>query len=197
MDGEQAFRLSLDWSLHGYYLIHRDIHLRYPYDTTCRLYSDDNTTHIHYLHSRQVALTEGIYYYRQHAESLTHRYTPMHFLFMDAFSSMKAQILEEIQAGNIQKPAQILTFFENQRWINYLSMVRYYLEHRQKMSDTEKCDIELRLKDKLKTFETDKIKWRFKLRFGYMPIKCWPLFRLQAVAFHYIYPIYAKLKHHQ
>jgi len=194
MDGQEAFRLSLDWSLHGYYLIRRSIHLRYPYDTSCRLYSDDNTTRIHFLHSRRVALTEGTYYYRQHAESLTHRYTPMRFLFMDAYSSMKAQILEEIKVGNIQQPAQILTFFENQRWINYLSMVRYYLEYRHRMSKDEKRSIEHRLKEKLKTFETDKIERRFKRRFGYMPIKCWPLFRLQAVVFHYTYPIYAKLR---
>ena len=32
LSGQEAFRLSLDWQLHGYYIIRRDIHIRYPYD---------------------------------------------------------------------------------------------------------------------------------------------------------------------
>ena len=191
--GQEAFRLSLDWSLHGYYLIRRDIHLKYPYDTACRLYSDDNTTRLHFLHSRRVAFSDGIYYYRQHQESMTHKFTIEHFLFMDAFSSMKSQILAEISLGNIDQPEEVLTQFENLRWFNFLSMVRYYLDNKNKMSAQEQADILDRLKTKLQTFETDRIESRFHYRFGYMPIKNWRLFYLQQTLFWHLYPHYRSL----
>jgi len=193
MTGQEAFRLSLDWSIHGLYMIHRDIQLKYLYDETCRQFSGDNTARIHYLHSRKVALCEGKYYYRQHRNSISHVFSMRRFLFMDAFSSMKAQIIEEAKAGNIDNPAETLTYFENLRWINYLSMVRYYLEHKSLMSEEERRDICLRLKEKLQTFETDKIEARFKRRLGYMPIQSWHVFMVQARLFHVLFPIYSKL----
>ena len=71
MSGWEAFRLSLDWSMHGLYLVRADIHKKYPFDNSCLLYSDDNTTRLHYLHSRKVIMSEGKYFYRKHAESMT------------------------------------------------------------------------------------------------------------------------------
>ncbi|MBQ9639954.1 MAG: glycosyltransferase family 2 protein [Bacteroidaceae bacterium] len=195
ISGQEAFRLSLDWDIHGYYIIKRDIHLKYPYDATLRVYSDDNiTTRLHYLHSRSVAFSDGIYYYRQHAESLTHKYSIKQFLFMDAFSLLKENILREIADGNIDAPVETLTYFENLRWINFLSMVRYYMKHRAQMTEEERSSVEQRLDQKLQTFEVERIENRFKRRFGYMPIKSWPLFRLQAAIFHRVYPLYRKLK---
>ncbi len=192
--GQEAFRLSLDWRLHGYYVIRRDIHLQYPYDTSRRLYSDDNTTRLHFLHSRRVAFSDGVYYYRQHAESMTHKYTPLRFLFMDAFSDMKSHIQREIAQGNIDNPEEILTYFENLRWFNFLSMMHYYLKHKKKMSAQEQTDILSRLKSKLITFETDRIESRFKCRFGYIPLRNWNLFYLQEVVFWKIHPLYLTLK---
>ena len=49
LTGEEAFELSLSWNIHGLYMIRTSIHKIFPYDSSCRLYSDDNTTHIHYL----------------------------------------------------------------------------------------------------------------------------------------------------
>ena len=49
LSGEEAFRLSLTWQIHGVYMVRADIHRQYPYDETCKAYSDDNTTRLHYL----------------------------------------------------------------------------------------------------------------------------------------------------
>ena len=194
LSGQEAFRLSLDWQLHGYYIIRRDIHIRYPYDATYRVYSDDTTTRFHFLHSRTVFFSEGQYFYRQHSESVTHRYSVSRFLFMDAMSLLKQKIQEEIQEGSIDNPEDILTYFENLRWLNFLSMVHYFIEHKNKMSAQEEADILSRLKSKLMTFETDRIESRFKYRFGYIPFRNWHLFYLQEVAFWKVHPLYQALK---
>ncbi len=194
LTGQSAFRLSLGWQIHGLYIVSRSIHLQYPYDTSCRLYSDDNTTRLHFLHSRYVAFSDGIYYYRQHSESMTHKYSPLRFLFMDAFSSMKRHILHEIDEGNIERPDDVLTCFENLRWLNYLSLVWYYLENKEKMSDSEESDIINRLQTKLHTFETSRIFWRYKLRLGYMPVSNWTLFILHERLFTAVHPLYDRLK---
>ena len=190
--GQEAFRLSLDWTLHGYYLIDRNIHLKYPYDTSCRLYSDDNTTRLHFLHSRKVAMSTGKYYYRQHSESMTHRVSPQRFLFMDAYSSMKEQIVREAKDGNVDDADAVLTHFENLRWLNFLGLMRYYFEYKQEFSPTDKADILNRLAAKLQTFERRRIKLRFWLRFGYIPIKNWILFYTQMKLFVKMYPTYQR-----
>jgi len=84
LSGAEAFRLSLNWSIHGLYMIRRELHIQYPYDDSLRLYSDDNTTHLHFLHSRRVYQSQGIYYYRHHAESCTTSFSPLRFLHMQA-----------------------------------------------------------------------------------------------------------------
>lgn len=195
ISGQEAFRLSLDWQVHGYYILRREIHLQYPYDATFRVYTDDNiTTRLHLLHSRSVAFSKGEYYYRQHADSITHKYSVNRFLFMDALSLLKENILREIAAGNIDNPESLLNHFENLRWFNYLDMVRYYLEHKQKMSATERADISRRLQDKLHSFETSRLESRLKFRPGYIPIQNWTLFLLQQRFFRVAYPLYRNLK---
>ena len=194
LSGQDAFRLSLDWSLHGYFIIRRELHLLYPYDATYRVYSDDNiTTRLLLLHSRSVFFSDGEYFYRQHSQSITHRFSLSRFLFMDALYLLKEKILEEIGTGNISEPEEVLTQFENLRWFNFLSMVRYYLDNKNKMSAQEQADILDRLKTKLQTFETDRIESRFHYRFGYMPIKNWRLFYLQQTLFWRLYPHYRSL----
>ena len=72
MTGHEAFLKSLDWQLHGVYMVRTSIHQRFPYDDSCRWFSDDNTSRIHYLHSREVRQCKGVYYYFQHPESTSH-----------------------------------------------------------------------------------------------------------------------------
>ena len=112
--GEEAFRLSLDWSLHGVYVATADLYKRFPYDDSCRLYSDDNTTRLHYLNSDKVVCCKGRYYYRQHPASMTTACSIRRFDYMPANLSMKRQ-LEALPLADKQG---ILDFYERHRWLN-------------------------------------------------------------------------------
>ena len=120
MSGWEAFRLSLDWSMHGLYLVRADIHKKYPFDNSCLLYSDDNTTRLHYLHSRKVIMSEGKYFYRKHAESMTSSCSIRRFDMLGANYSMMQQLKKEAKEGNLKDADKILNFYETTRWLNML-----------------------------------------------------------------------------
>lgn len=123
MTGEEAFRLSLDWTLHGLYVVRREIHLRYPYDTSYRLYSDDNTTRMHYLHSREVRLSPATYYYRKHDTSSTMAVSPNLFLYMWANMSMKRTLEQEGVSDSL------LAEYERCRWYNFRGQLWLYFDN--------------------------------------------------------------------
>ena len=93
MTGHEACLYAIDWRLHGYCAVRTSLHKKYPYDTTTRIYSDDNTCRIHYLLSRRVVMSEGTYYYFQHTASCTH--SPGNYkrlLFVRANMSLRQQL---------------------------------------------------------------------------------------------------------
>ena len=168
--GEEAFRLSLDWRIHGLYLVRRDIHVRYPYDDSCRLYSDDNTTRFHYLHSREVWRSNGRYYYRQHGASMTHAISMLRFDYLAANYSLKQTMLEE----NVDKT--LVDFYEQFRWTNLIGLCIYYDEHRKDFTVSQRREICHKLQYYYKSVETDNLPVRLTWKFGYIPFK--PFFRL-------------------
>lgn len=115
--GEEAFRQSLDWRLHGLYMVAGELHKRYPFDASCRLYSDDNTSHLHYLHSREVRPCNGVYYYRQHPESSTAGVSPNRFLHMMANLSLRKTLVEEGVSE------EVLAYYDKYRWHVYLGQL--------------------------------------------------------------------------
>ncbi len=115
--GEEAFRQSLDWRLHGLYMVSRELHKRYPYDASYRLYSDDNTSHLHYLHSAEVRPCNGVYYYRQHPESSTAGVSPNRFLHMMANLSLRKTLVEEGVSE------EVLAYYDKYRWHVYLGQL--------------------------------------------------------------------------
>ncbi len=132
MTGEEAFRLSLDWTLHGLYVVRRDLHQRYPYDTSERLYSDDNTTRLHYLHSQLVRVCDGEYHYRQHAASTTQAFSARRFLHMRANLSMRDTLLKEGVGEDIIRD------YDRVRWNNYRGMMRLYYKHCKELTPDER-----------------------------------------------------------
>lgn len=92
LSGREAFERSLQWDIHGIYITRKSLFDRHPYDDSCRAYSDDNTTRLHYLASREVRLCDGIYYYRQHANSITHRATARRYDHIRANESMRSEL---------------------------------------------------------------------------------------------------------
>lgn len=178
MSGWEAFRLSLDWSMHGLYLVRADIHKKYPFDNSCLLYSDDNTTRLHYLHSRKVIMSEGKYFYRKHAESMTSSCSIRRFDMLRANYSMMQQLKKEAKEGNLKEANKILNFYETTRWLNIVGAYWYYFNNKQHFTKEEKKEIYDKISSALKTIEVRRIKPSLKFKMGYYPFKNFKLFLL-------------------
>ena len=164
--GAEAFELSLDWSIHGLYVARRELYRNYPFDTSCRLYSDDNTTRLHYLHSERVGRCSGVYYYRQHPESMTNSETILRYDLLEANTSMSHRLREE-GVGKRQRAV-----FERERWINLTGICIYWFGHEYSGSDADAnssirerlfavyCDVDRRL-----------LPISLRLKPGYMPCR--------------------------
>ena len=170
--GEEAFRLSLDWSLHGVYVATADLYKRFPYDDSCQLYSDDNTTRLHYLNSDKVVCCKGRYYYRQHPASMTTACSIRRFDYMPANLSMKRQ-LEALPLADKQG---ILDFYERHRWLNLVDCYWYYRLHRNAFHAEEHQQIQELFAQMLQTIEPQRIPWSLKGKLGYYPFRSYRTF---------------------
>lgn len=173
MTGEEAFEASLTWTLHGLYMVRADLHRQYPYDETTRAYSDDNTTRIHYLHSREVRPCGGVYYYRQHPASVTHGVSVRRFDYLRANESMRRQ-MEEAGAGN-----RLLGIYERMRWLNLIDTYMFYYCHKNELSAADRAYGLAEMRRVWRSVETGRIPRSLRLKPGYMPLHPWWLFRLQ------------------
>lgn len=173
LTGTEAFLLSLDWQIHGLYMVRANIHQQRPYDETCRLYSDDNTTRIHYICSRQVRRCEGRYYYRQHTASATHRNTVRRFDYLRANESMRRQM----QALNVSQ--KILDVYENHRWLNMIGVYMFYHVHGRELSAADRAYGLSELHRVWVSIDRRALKKETIAKFGYRPCQSWWLFRLQ------------------
>ena len=170
--GEEAFRLSLDWSLHGVYVATADLYKRFPYDDSCRLYSDDNTTRLHYLNSDKVVCCKGRYYYRQHPASMTTACSIRRFDYMPAILSMKRQLA----ALPLADKQGILDFYERHRWLNLVDCYWYYRLHRNAFHAEEHQQIQELFAQMLQTIEPQRIPWSLKGKLGYYPFRSYRTF---------------------
>lgn len=138
MTGAEACAYTLERRLHGLYAVRTSIHQEFPFDTTSRLYSDDNTTYLHYLHSRRVARSGGIYYYRQHDASTTHQMGISRLMFLRANISLRQQL----EAADCD--AHTLTLCERHCWENYVGIYRQMQRLSRTTSLTEEQEDEIR-----------------------------------------------------
>ncbi len=173
MTGEEAFEASLTWTLHGLYMVRAELHRKYPYDETTRAYSDDNTTRIHYLHSHEVRQCGGIYFYRQHAASVTHGVSVRRFDHLRANESMRRQIEE---AGADER---LLDIYERMRWLNLIDIYMFYYKNRNKLSATDRSYGLAEMKRVWQGIERWRIPRSLFFKPGYMPLRPWWLFRMQ------------------
>lgn len=177
LSGYDAFRLSLDWRLHGLYLIRTCIHKAYPFDTTCRLFSDDNTTRMHFLHSREVRGGGGKYFYRKHPKSMTTSVSMLRFDYLEANLSMRLQMLRE------KVPEESIYLYEGHRWQNFIGMYYFYFMHKTHFTVVERKEIMRRMKQILKTFSKEEVPKEVRRRIGYRLVRPFFLFRLQEEIF--------------
>ncbi len=174
MTGYEAFEASLTWKIHGCYMTRMSLHKKYPYDDTCRAYSDDNTTRIHYYKSREVRCCDGIYYYHRNAASVTHKPSVRRFDYMKANESMKRQ-LEALGVGD-----DVMRMYENVRWLVVIDTYMFYFLNRRRL-EREEAGFGIReIKRVWETIDTARIDRALRHKFGYMHIRfSWNLFRLQ------------------
>lgn len=172
--GEQAFKDSLTWKIHGVYGVRREIHLRYPYDTTTHAYSDDNTTRLHFISSREVRCCEGKYFYRQHDHSVTHQISIRRFDYLLANLSMKRQLIA------MHCDESIIAIYENQRWLNLVGLYYFYYQHRRKLTATDRKQGLSVMYKTWRSIDHKLIDHKYYHKLGYIPIlSSWFLFRLQ------------------
>jgi hypothetical protein len=173
LTGQEAFRLSLTWQIHGLYGVRTDIHKEHPYDETCRAYSDDNTTRIHYLCSRQVRRCKGVYYYRQHCSSVTHQICVRRFDFLRANESMRLQMQKQGVGKNL------LDLYENCRWLNLVDIYMFYHVHGRELPLSDRRYGLGELHRVWATIDRQALKKETVTKFGYRPCCCWTMFCLQ------------------
>lgn len=172
--GEEACRFSIDWRIHGVYASRRELFVRYPYDDSCRAFSDDNTTRIHYLKSREVRLCDAVYYYRQRADSSSHAPGISRLEILPALKSLKETL------GKEGVPDEDLKLAELMRWRNVMGGYMLYYACRKRFSEAERVYARRLLLSHYRDVDAGSLPWSVRLRFGYAPLKwCPPLYRVQ------------------
>lgn len=188
LSGREAFSMSLDWHLHGVYAARREFSLRYPYDEAAKLYSDDNTPRIHFLHARHVALSAGTYFYRRHAASLTHRLSVRRFDYLTANLSLRRTLLAE---GADEAALRTL---EQHRWLNWLAHARLYLIHKGEFSASERTEIERILATTLRSMDFARVPARAKWRIGNLPGRNVVMQRVQQRLYLVLHALWQRLR---
>ena len=173
LTGKEAFQQSLTWKIHGLYGIRASIHKQHPYDETCRSYSDDNTTRIHYLHARQVRCCTGVYHYRQHEASVTHHISVNRFDYLRANESMRRQMLA------LQVDESLLAEYENHRWLNLVDVYMFYHVHGRELPKEDRDYGLQELRRIWSAIDREVLNKETTTKFGYRPCRSWQLFRLQ------------------
>lgn len=181
LSGPEAFEKSLTWQIHGLYMVRSELHKRFPYDTTTRAYSDDNTTRLHYLYSGQVRQCSGTYFYRQHTQSVTHGVSVRRFDYLRANESMKRQMEE------MHTPARIMRLYERVRWLNLIDTYMFYFQHRKQLAPEEAAYGLNEIRRVWKNVDTRELPWKLKAKPGYMPLKpFFSLFRAQEETYFFL-----------
>ncbi|MBP5322466.1 MAG: glycosyltransferase family 2 protein [Bacteroidaceae bacterium] len=187
LSGKDAMRLSLDWQIHGLYIIRAEIQRRWPYDDTARLYSDDNTTRLHYLSSREVRACKGIYYYRQHENSCTQQISMRHFDSLLAQQHMRQMLVEE----GTEK--SILDYYEKYRWLQLVDNCYYLYLNRKHFTHSEKRQAREMIADARKSIDKRALPKSIKLKFGYKPCLSFRTFMLQERLYFFLRQITGRL----
>lgn len=170
LSGREACLLAIDWRIHGCFALRTALHQQYPYDTTFRVYSDDTTSRLHLLKSRKVALTEAVYYYRQHDQSATHR-PGLHLLdFVDA-NRLLCQRLEQEQIGE-----EGLRLCEEVFWRNYVGIFRQVDVRRKNYSAEEISLFHSRMTEALRQLNPSRLPRPLKRIPAFYPVKSYPCF---------------------
>ena len=181
MSGHDAFLLSLTWKIHGLYVLRADIFKKYPFDTSSRHFSDDNTTRAHFRAAREVRCCSGKYFYRQVETSVSHVVNTSRMDHMKANASMKRTLMEWHESE------QVISAYEQERWRIVVDSYFFYFVNRRQMTrkQAQFCLSEIRkYRESIETFRLNR---RQTLKLGYFPFLTpwlpttvgWALFRTE------------------
>lgn len=173
LSGSEAFRMSLTWAIHGLYMVKTEIHHRFPYDEMCRLYSDDNTTRMHYLASKRVGRCSGVYHYRQHAASSTHQVSVRRFDYLRANESMKQQLIA------VGADTDLLAIYESHRWLNLIDVYMFYYMHGHELVPSERKYGLKELHRVWNGIDRSLLSHSVSRKIGHFPMPTWWLFLTQ------------------
>lgn len=137
MTGYDAFRASLGWQIHGVYMAKASLYKKYPYDTSCRSYSDDNTTRLHYLASAEVRCCKGVYFYLQRSGSVSHDNGVGHMDWMRAADSLRRQLQDMRTSGTAigeKISDEVMKTLEWERWKIIVDCYWHYFRHRRRLT---------------------------------------------------------------
>lgn len=179
--GREAFERSLSWQIHGVYAVRAEIHMRFPYDESCRAYSDDNTTRLHYLFSRRVTTCPGTYYYYQNQQSVTHGVSMLRFEHIRANESMKRTLL------SLNVDSALMAMYETERWLVLVDTYMFYFDNRRQLSRDQRKQALREMRRVWAGMETRLIDVAMRRKFGYCPMRfSWLAFRLQEEAYFFL-----------
>ena len=184
MSGYDAFLKSLTWDIHGWYVARSQLYKDYPFDETCKSYSDDNTTRIHYFHSTEVRTCAGIYYYRLNPSSVTHAPSLRRFDYLRANESMKKQLID-LGVGD-----EVLNIYETVRWRVVVDSYMFYFLNRNRMQSSDRSAAIQEIRRVWGNVELPRVDRKLRHSFGFIPFRpsfiishpsylCWLFFRLQ------------------
>lgn len=178
--GQEAFRLSLDWSIHGLYVAPASLYKKFPFDDSCRLYSDDNTTRLHFLHSTEVRKCAGVYYYRVHPNQATRSVTLRRFDLIEANLSMARTL------ATLNQPYSVIALFESERWINLAGMHGFYQRYKKMFTPADRRGIRERLEKGYFSINFRLLPAASRCKLGYLPLGGYKLYRLQSLVYFFL-----------
>lgn len=174
MEGREAFMESLTWNIHGVYAARAELFRQHPYDISCRHFSDDNTTRIHYLNSQRVYQSDAPYYYWENPESISNQVSISRMDYLAANASMKRQLL----AMNCE--VDVLKVYEDVRLKVVVDSYLFYFVNRKKLSKADRAYCLSEIKKAWQSLDESLLSPSLACKFGFRPfLGSWTLFRLQ------------------
>ncbi len=174
MSGHEAILSSLTWSIHGVYAARAWLYKQVPYDDSCRCYSDDNTTHIHYYLSKEVVQSDAQYFYLQHSGSATNKPSVLRMQYLLAADSLRTQLRQ------LGCSREILSLQETQRWRIVVDGYFFYFKHRSQLTADERSYCLSIIRQSWATADSGMIDKRLRRRLGFVPLLfSWSLFRIE------------------
>lgn len=174
MSGRDAFMESLNWGIHGVCMDRATLYEKYPYDASSRFFSDDNTARLHFLASREVRCSVGVYYYFQHPSSASHQVSVRRMDWIKAADSMRTQ-LEKINISS-----DVLNIWEYERWKIIVDCYWFLFINWNKFSSKNKKYCLRVIKRGWKGVNLLRLKGKTIKKFGWYPFKGhWKLFQLE------------------